>query len=53
VPERTDTDLLAELIGIAWENWGEHIGERTITLRSIVRCCGAMSAAGKTVELTD
>jgi len=49
VSDRTDTDLLAELIGIASENWGEH----TITLRSIVRCCGAMSAAGMTVELTD
>jgi hypothetical protein len=31
VPDRTDTDLLAELTGIASENWGEHIGEHTIT----------------------
>ena len=53
MPDRTDTDLLAELSAIASESRGEHIGEHTITLRSIVRCFGAMSAAGMTVELTD
>ena len=35
MPCRTDTDLLAGLIGIASQNWGEHICERTITLRSM------------------
>lgn len=42
MPDRSDTNLLAELIGIAPQNWGQHIGEHTITLRSIVRYCGAM-----------